>query len=39
MSFDEIAKRLGYSDRSAARKAVQRAVERDVPETEGLRAD
>jgi hypothetical protein len=38
MSFDDIAKRVGYTNRSAARKAVQRAVARDVPETEGLRA-
>ena len=38
LTFDEIAEKLGYSDRSGARKAVHRALERDVPEVEGLRA-
>jgi len=37
-TFDDIAEKLGYSDRSGARKAVHRALERDVPEVEGLRA-
>ena len=37
-TFEEIAEKVGYSDRSGARKAVHRALERDVPEVEGLRA-
>ena len=37
LSFDEIADRLGFSDRSGARKAVDRALTRDVSEVEDLR--
>lgn len=37
LSFDEIAAQVGYADRSGARKAVERAMTRDVGEVEDLR--
>src|SRR3974377_2435070 len=39
LSFDEIARQLGFHDRSGARKAVERGLSRWLRETdEGLRA-